>query len=72
MFFGVGVSCRILFSFNGYLYANCNGSATLVGVERAHLSAIVYLYIIVWFLFSEVSSSSGCLGCAALFSCGTP
>ena len=25
-----------------------------------------------WFLFREVSSSSGCLGWAALFYCGTP
>ena len=25
-----------------------------------------------WFLFGEVSSSSGCLGWAALFYCGTP
>ena len=30
------------------------------------------LLVIVWFLFGEVSSSSGCLGCAALFYCGTP
>ena len=26
----------------------------------------------VWFLFGEVSSSTGCLGWAALFYCGTP
>ena len=25
-----------------------------------------------WFLFGEVSSSSGCLGLATLFYCGTP
>ena len=25
-----------------------------------------------WFLFGEVSSSSGCLGWATLFHCGTP
>ena len=25
-----------------------------------------------WFLFGEVSSSSGCLGWATLFYCGTP
>ena len=25
-----------------------------------------------WFLFGEVSPSSGCLGWAALFYCGTP
>ena len=25
-----------------------------------------------WFLFGEISSSSGCLGWATLFYCGTP
>ena len=30
------------------------------------------LLVIMWFLFEEVSSSSGCLGWAALFYCGTP
>ena len=29
-------------------------------------------FIIMWFLFGEVSSSSGCFGWAALFYCGTP
>ena len=28
--------------------------------------------MVVWFLFGEVSSSSGCLGWATLFYCGTP
>ena len=50
---------------------NGSGSITSVGEERANLSAIVYLYIM-WFLFGEVSSSSGCLGWATLFYCGTP
>ena len=31
-----------------------------------------YLLVIMWFLFGEISSSSGCLGWAALFYCGTP
>ena len=42
-----------------------------VGEDRANLSAIVY-FVIMWFLFGEVSSSSGCLGWAALLYCGTP
>ena len=39
MFFGVGVSCRMLFSFVGYLYVSGSGSITSVGEERANLSA---------------------------------
>ena len=30
------------------------------------------LHVIMWFLFGEVSSSSGCLGLDTLFYCGTP
>ena len=41
--FGVGVSCRILYSFVGYLYVSGSGSITSVGEERANVSAIVYL-----------------------------
>ena len=41
--FGVGVSCRNLYSFAVYLYVNGSGSITSVGEERAHLSAVVYL-----------------------------
>ena len=40
---GVGVSCRKLYSFVVYLYANGSGSITSVGEERANLSAVVYL-----------------------------
>ena len=58
--FRVGVSCRNLYSFVVYLYVNGSGSVTSVGEERANLSA------------GEVSSSSGCLGWATLFYCGTP
>ena len=39
--FGVGVSCRNLYSFVVYLYVNGNGSITSVGEERANLSAVV-------------------------------
>ena len=41
--FGVGVSCRYLYSFIVYLYVNGSGSITSVGEERANLSAVVYL-----------------------------
>ena len=41
--FGVGVSCRNLYSFDVYLYVNGSGSITSVGEERASLSAVVYL-----------------------------
>ena len=68
--FGVGVSCRNLYSFVVYLYANGSCSIASVGEERANLSAVVY--VIMWFLFGEVSSSSVCLGLATLFYCGTP
>ena len=40
--FGVGVSCRNLYSFVVYSYVN-GGSITSVGEERANLSAVVYL-----------------------------
>ena len=41
--FGVGVSCRIWYSFVVYLYVNGTGSITSVGEERANLCAVVYL-----------------------------
>ena len=42
--FGVGVSCRNLYSFIVYLiYVNGSGSITSVGEERANLYAVVYL-----------------------------
>ena len=41
--FGVGVSCRNLYSFVVYLYVSGSGSITSVGDERANLSAVVYL-----------------------------
>ena len=42
VFFGIGVSCRILYSFVAYLYVSGSGSITSVGEERANLSAVVY------------------------------
>ena len=41
--FGVGESCRNLYSFVVYLYVNGSGSIASVGEERAKLSADVYL-----------------------------
>ena len=43
MLFGVGVSCRILYSIVSYLYVSCSGSITSVGEEIANLFGIVYL-----------------------------
>ena len=41
--FGVGVSCRNLYSFVVYLYVNGSGLIISVGEERANLFAVVYL-----------------------------
>ena len=41
--FGVGVSCRNLYSFVVYLCVNGSGSITAVGEKRVNLSAVVYL-----------------------------
>ena len=38
MLFGVGVSCRFLYSIVSYLYVSCSGSITSVGEESAYLS----------------------------------
>ena len=43
MLVGVGVSCRILYFINSYLYVSCSGLITSVGEESANLPAIVYL-----------------------------
>ena len=43
--FGVGVSCRNLYSFVVYSYVSGSGSVTSVGEERANLSAVVYLLL---------------------------
>ena len=41
--FGVGISCRNLYSFVVYLYVCGSESITSVGEERANFSAVVYL-----------------------------
>ena len=41
--FGVGVSCRILYSFVVYLYVSGSRFITSVGEERANLFAVVNL-----------------------------
>ena len=44
VFFGVGVSCRILYYIDSCLYiCNCSGSIISAGEEIANVSAIVYL-----------------------------
>ena len=40
MYFGVGVSCCILYSFVGYLHVSVSESITSVREERVNLSAI--------------------------------
>ena len=65
MLFGVGISCRILYSIASYLYVSCSGSITTFGEERANLSAIVTCNYVV--SVRRGSSSSWCLGWAALF-----
>ena len=40
--FGVGVSCRILYSFVVYLYVSGNGSITSVGEERELLCLLLF------------------------------
>ena len=42
MLYGVGVSCRILYSIVSYLYVSCSGLVTSFGEEIANLSPIVY------------------------------
>ena len=58
--FGLGVSCRHLYSIDSYLYVSCSESITSVEEERASLSAIVHLW-----LYDSCSgggyTSSGCL-----------
>ena len=61
--FGVGVSCRSLYSFVVYLYGNGSGSNTSVWGRESYFVCCC-LPVIMWFLFGEVSSSSGCLGWA--------
>ena len=55
----------------GYLYVRCSGSITSVGEDRAIICLLLFTcnYVV---SVREVSSSSGCLGWAALFYCDTP
>ena len=54
MFFGVGVSCRMLYSFVGYLYVNGSGSIFSVGEERPnYIILCYYLLVIMWFLLKR-------------------
>ena len=69
--FLVGVSCRILYYLVVYLYVSGSGSITRLG-NRQLICLLLFTCSCVWFLFGEVSSSSGYLGWAALFYCGTP
>ena len=43
--FGVGVSCRNLYSFVVYLYVSGSGSISSVGEERANFSAVTVVYL---------------------------
>ena len=66
-----GVSCRILYSFVGYLYVSGSGSVTSDGEERELIYLLLFTcnYVV---SVREVSSSSVCLRWATLFYCGTP
>ena len=70
MFFGVGVSCRILYSFVRYLYVSGVGSITSVGKERANFSVMFTCNYVV--SVGEVSPSSGSLGWASFFIVALP
>ena len=68
--FGVGVSCRGLCSFVVCLCVGGGGSVASVGGGGGGWFVCCCLPVIMWFLFGEVSSSSGCLGWATFY-CGT-
>ena len=65
MLFGVGVSCRILYSIVSYLYVSCSGSITSVG-KRGLICLLSFTcnYVV---SVRKGSSSSWCFGWAALF-----
>ena len=42
MLFGVGVSCRILYSIGSDLYVSCSGSITSVGEERELIFPLLF------------------------------
>ena len=70
MFYGVGVSCRILYSSVAYLYVSGSGSVTRLGKrELIYMLVFTYNYVV---SVGELSSSSGCLGWATLFYVALP
>ena len=60
-----------LYSFVGYLHVSGSGSITSVGEERELICLLLFTCIYVVSV-GYASSSSGCLGWAKLFYCGTP
>ena len=46
MLFGVGISCRILYSIVSYLYVRCNGSIPTVGEERCLTAIVTCNYVV--------------------------
>ena len=54
MLFGVGVSCRILYSIVSYLYVSCSGSITLVVEERTKFTCNYVVSVRRGFLFRLV------------------
>ena len=77
MMFGVGVSqeFRILlffFIFFLYIYVSCRDQLLQLGKRKSYLFCYYLLASIMWFLFGGFSSSSWCLGWAALFYSSTP
>ena len=69
--FGVGVSCRNLYSSVVYLYVNGSGLITSVGEEIANLSASVYL-LLCGFCFERFPLPLGAWDGLRYFYCGTP
>ena len=51
MLFGVGFSCRILYSIVSYLYISCSGSITSVEEERAKFTCNYVVSVRRGFLF---------------------
>ena len=52
MLFGIGLSCRILYSIVSYLYVSHSGSFTRTLVDEQRAKFFCYrLLVIMWFLF---------------------
>ena len=55
MLFGVGVSCRILYSTASYLYVSCNiDQLPRLGKKELIVFFHLLVTVIMWFLFGEV------------------